>query len=351
VLKRLRPLLLGCAGMLVVVASLWYRTGDPATGDVEVYAAHIRTCADGPAPKSREEGLRIRDCISVVLGDAYDATAIGVVASELEELTEGNALLRNSCHTAVHYFMEQHVVTEEGLWRMLDETGATADCDWAFGMAAIVGLAALGPQEYVRGEILAWCNATNSGPRVYGNCLHAIGHHAWKATASVAETVGACEEVPEVNRGSCASGALMEMFEPSSQTGATYERSSAPAVLPGLCTQWREFVASGNDTSCEHGAGYVYGLDVRDAGFALLRDKELTSGDIESAAGTLRTAIRHCRALRDAPSVPCETMLVNGMPGDLVSRLPEVFVEFCAVFTAGPPRDACDRRAGTPVDS
>jgi hypothetical protein len=283
-----------------------------------------------------------------VLGDAYDTGEIGAVAVEIEELTRENMLLRNSCHTAAHYFMEQRVVTEENLWRVLDATGPASDCDWAFGMAAIVGLGALGPQAYERGEILAWCNAANDGSHVYGNCLHAIGHHAWKATASIEETVGACEEVPETHRGSCASGVLMEMFEPSSQTGATYERAAAPDIIPGLCSKWRELV-SDRDTSCEHGAGYIYGLDVRDAAFALIRDKDVTSTDIGSAVGTLSTAIQHCQDLRNAPSPPCEAMLVKSIPGDLTSRLPETFIEFCAAFAAGPNRDACTQRTHNTV--
>lgn len=348
VTTRLRPLLLLCVGVLVVAASLWYRAGEPNGGDNAIYAARIRNCAFIPAPKVLEERFHIRDCVSTALGDAYDTGELGAVAMEIENLTSGTMLLRSACHTAVHYFMEQRVVTEANLWSVLDDTGSAPDCDWAFGMAAVVGLGALGPEVYERGEILTWCNTANNGSHVYGNCLHAVGHHAWKATASLEETVAACEEVPETHRGSCASGVLMEMFEPASQTGAAYERTAAPVIIPGLCAKWRDLVSS-QDTSCDHAAGYVYGLDVRDAAYALIRDKDVTSADFNSAAGTLVTAIQHCQDLRGAPSLACDAMLVLSIPKDLASRLPEAYREFCAAFTAGKASEACTKRADTTV--
>ncbi len=216
------------------------------------------------------------------------------------------------------------------------------------GSSAIVGLGAPGSQEYERGEILAWCNAANNRSHVYGNCLHAIGHHVWKATASLEEAIAACKEVPETHRGSCASGVLIEMFEPASQTGETYERTAAPDSVPGLCAKWRELV-SDQDTSCDHAAGYVYGLDVRDAAYALIGDKDVTSADFNSAAGTLVTAIQRCQDLRGAPSLACDAMLVASIPRDLASRLPEAYREFCAAFAAGPSREACTKRTKTTV--
>jgi hypothetical protein len=143
----------------------------------------------------------------------------------------------------------------------------------------------------------------------------------------------------------------MEMFEPSSQTGATHARSTAPAILPGLCAEWRELVSSELDESCDHGAGYVYGLDVRDAAFALIRDKDLNAADVGSAVETLRIVIRHWHDLRGAYSSACEAMLVKAMPGDLVSRLPETFAEFCSAFDPGAPRDMCSERAGLTAGS
>ena len=347
VTMRLRPLLLLCVGVLVVAASLWYRAGAPSGGENVMYAARVRTCA-AISRLSLADGLKIRDCISAALGDAYDTGEIGVVAMGIEELTSENMLLRNSCHTAVHYFMEQRVVTEANLWSVLDDAGPAPDCDWAFGMAAIVGLGALGPEVYERGEILAWCNAANNGSHVYGNCLHAIGHHAWKATASLEETVAACEEVPETHRGSCASGVLMEMFEPASQTGAAYERYAAPSIIPDLCAKWRELV-SDHDTSCDHAAGYVYGLDVRDAAYVLIRGKDVTSADFKTAVGTLVTAIQNCQDLRASPSPSCDDMLVRSIPRDLAAQLPEAYREFCAAFAAGKASEACTKRADTTV--
>ena len=77
------------------------------------------------------------------------------------------------------------------------------------------------------------------------------------------------------------------------------------------------------DESCDHGAGYVYGLDVRDAAFTVIRDKDLTVADIDSVVDVLRSAIQNCHDLRDADSVPCANMLVKSIPEDLVSRLPD----------------------------
>ena len=324
--------------------------GDAPSGrGTEAYVVMLDACSDGSPPSSKEEALAVRSCMWETADTAYQEGGIGDFADALEPAISADPWLRMSCHPAAHMLTEERSFDRPALERLLTEVGDVPTCDWAFGHAAVSGLGLLGPSEYRRGEILSWCLANDADPIIYRNCVDGVGHHVWLATASLEESVLACEEVPVDVRMSCGGGVLMQMFEPATQKPAEYGRDEAEEVIPGFCDEWRRYAKEQRTVeTCAHGAGYVYGLDLRDAVFAELRGVPATSGLGPYAADRLVDAVglgvRRCGELGDDVASVCMRMLSRSIPVELARSDRKVFEALCAGFPDEQVGAACRDR-------
>jgi hypothetical protein len=343
----LLAVLVSAAGATLAVRSV----GDAPTGrGTQAYLEMLDACSDGAQPSSKEEALAVRTCMWEVADTAYQEGGIGDFADVLEPAISADPWLRMSCHPAAHMLTEERSFDREALELLLEEVGDVSTCDWAFGHAAVSGLGLLGPAEYRRGEILSWCLANDADPIIYRNCVDGVGHHVWLATASLEESVLACEEVPADVRMSCGGGVLMQMFEPATQNPAEYGRDEAEKVIPGFCDEWRRYAKEQRTVeTCAHGAGYVYGLDLRDAVFAELRvllpgAQGLSPEASDRLGQAVGLGARRCAELGDDLATTCMLMLSRSIPVELMRVDVEVYASLCGLLPEESVSKACRER-------
>lgn len=347
-----RVLLLGvlavCAGAVLAFRQV---APDPAGRGPQAYLELLGGCSRADAGSSKEASLAVRTCMWEVADLAYREGGIGDFADVLAPAIEKDPWLRMSCHPAAHMLTEERRFDRPALEELLDEVGDVATCDWAFGHAAVSGLGLLGPGEFRRGEILEWCLAHDDDPIVYRNCVDGVGHHVWLATASLEESVRACEQVPAEARMSCGGGVLMQMFEPATQKPAEYSRAQAIEVVPGFCREWRRYAEEQRTVeACAHGAGYVYGLDLRDAVFSELRSV-LGAGALDVSARERLVEVAgdgavRCAELGDDVAMVCSQMVARSIPVELARVDRASYDALCGAFADPSVAGACRSRAG-----
>lgn len=334
------------------VLSLRQVTPEPAGRGPEAYLGMLQGCSTGRAPASKEEALEVRSCVWRTADTAYQEGGIGDFAAVLAPAIERDPWLRAACHPAAHMLTEERRFDRSALEELLEAVGDVATCDWAFGHAAVSGLGQLGPGEFRRGEILEWCLAHDADPIVFRNCVDGVGHHVWLATASVEESVASCEEVPADARMSCGGGVLMQMFEPATQKPAEHSREQADDVIPGFCQEWRRYAKEQRTVeTCAHGAGYVYGLDLRDAVFTELRGLMPSGSSLSSDAragleDAVALGVRRCSTLGDDVAGVCVRMLARSIPLDLARVDRTAYEALCDGFPDPDVAASCRTREG-----
>lgn len=336
-----------CAG---AVLSLGQVTPEPAGRGPEAYLEMLRACSTGSAPASRETALAVRICVWRTADTAYQEGGIGDFADVLEPAISADPWLRGACHPAAHMLTEERSFDRPALEELLKEVGDVPTCDWAFGHAAVSGLGMLGPLEFRRGEILEWCLVNDADPIVFRNCVDGVGHHVWLATSSIEESVRACEEVPADVRLSCGGGVLMQLFEPATQKPSEYGREQADDVIPGFCAEWaRHAVEQKTVEACAHGAGYVYGLDLRDAVFSELRalapfGSSLSSEALDRLVTSVSRGSQRCAQLDKGVISTCMRMLARSIPFELLESERTAYEALCDGFPDPYVASACRNR-------
>lgn len=336
-----------CAGAVLSVRQV---TPEPAGRGQEAYLEMLRACSPDRPPSSKERALAVRTCVWQAADTAYQEGGMSDFADVLEPAISTDPWLRGACHPAAHMLTEERRFDRPALEELLEAVGDVSTCDWAFGHAAVSGLGMLGPEEFRRGEILAWCLDNDTDPIIFRNCVDGVGHHVWLATSSLEESVRACEEVPADVRMSCGGGVLMQLFEPATQKPSEYDRSQAEDVIPAFCAEWRRYAVEQRTVeSCAHGAGYVYGLDLRDAVFLELRalavsGSSLTQGAQDRLEGTATLAARRCQELGDDVGGVCMRMVARSIPLDMMSADRSGYESLCAAFPDPVVSSACRTR-------
>jgi hypothetical protein len=322
---------------------------EPTGRGSDAYLAMLLDCSNGNPVANKEAALSVRICMGESADTAYAEGGIGDFADVLESAISENPWLRAACHPAAHMLTEERPFDRPALEELLREVGDVATCDWAFGHAAVSGLGLLGPSEFRRGEILEWCLANDDVQIILKNCIDGVGHHVWLATASVEESVLACEEVPAEMRMTCGGGVLMQMFEPATQKPTEYARDQAEDIIPGFCAEWRQHAKEQKTIeTCAHGAGYVYGLDLRDAVFTEIRG--LRSGSTFSATARERLAnevgkgVTRCEALGADISAACMQMFARSIPFDFARVDRAAYDALCEGFPVREVVTSCQSR-------
>lgn len=322
---------------------------EPAGRGPDAYLAMLLDCSNGTPAANKEAALAVRICMGHTADTAYAEGGIGDFANILEPAISENPWLRAACHPAAHMLTEERQFDRPALEELLREVGDVATCDWAFGHAAVSGLGLLGPSEFRRGEILEWCLANDDVQIIFRNCIDGVGHHVWLATASIEESVLACEEVPADVRMSCGGGVLMQMFEPATQTPAEYARDQAEDIIPGFCAEWSRYAKEQRTIdACAHGAGYVYGLDLRDAVFTEIRalrpGSAFSSTTREDLLNEVGRGVARCEALGVDISAVCIQMFVRSIPIDLVRVDRAAYDALCEGFPVREVTASCQDR-------
>lgn len=325
--------------VLAAVSMLSLRQAGPKPSGrgPDAYLTMLLDCSDGTPPGSKEEALAVRSCMGKTADTAYTEGGIGDFADVLEAAISENPWLRTACHPAAHMLTEERRFDRPALEKLLLEVGDVATCDWAFGHAAVSGLGLLGPSEFRRGEVLEWCLANKDDQIVFRNCVDGVGHQVWLATTSVEESVLACEEVPADVRMSCGGGVLMQMFEPATQKPSEYSRAEADAVIPGFCEEWRRYAKEQRTIeSCAHGAGYVYGLDIRDAVFLEVRglgsNSTFSTASRQGLSNEVVRGVTRCEALSVEISSACVRMFARSIPLELARVDRSTYDSLCEEF-------------------
>lgn len=347
-----KPVFLLTALLAVSVSLWWLRAGggDPEGRGAAAYAGMLADCSPSEPPRSKEEALAVRRCVWEAFRVSYAEGGIADMASVLAPATEGDPWLRTSCHPAAHMLTEEQDFDREELLALLDDVGGSPACDWALGHAAVSGLGLLGEAGASPEELLSWCLANDADDVVFGNCIDGLGHHAWLSTSSLPLSVAVCEAVPAAVRHGCGGGVLMQLFEPATQGEAEYDRSEASATIPGFCEEWRRFAReSATAEACAYGAGYVFGLDLRDAVFAEIRaagSSSFTAPARDRVLAAVRAVEEDCAALAADIAPVCSLKVVQAVPRDLV-RMDRGFAgDVCAAFSGEAAPSACRKRLG-----
>lgn len=344
----LLALLVVASGALLQLRTFSSDVPDPGPS---VYKAMLTACSQDTGRADQGASLGVRICIWETLDLAYRNGDTAAFALVLGESVDADPRLRMACHPAAHMLTEERAFDKQALLALLGEVSSTSACDWALGHAAVSGLGLLGEDEFHRGEILGWCTALAENLHIYSNCVDAVGHHVWLATGSLEESVVACAEVPPAYRNTCGGGVLMQMFEPATQTTADYRRADAATVIPGICSEWRRLAPDlATAEACAHGAGYVYGLDLRDAVFRGIRSSStsesgVTQDTYERMLFAERQGVERCGDLGSAIAAACENMLARSIPIELTRADPTSYASLCAVFSYDHVRGNCLSRA------
>jgi len=348
--------------LAAVLTGLWWAgpgREESAGRGVGGYERLLRSCIPAEPPANAEEALATRLCLGDAFVAAYDEGGMVDMVSVLADVTATDPWLRVSCHPAAHMLTEREGFGKDELLVLLSAVERSMACDWALGHAAVSGLGMLGGESVTAGEVLERCLALSGDEPLVRSCIDGLGHFVWIMSASLEESVAACESAPADVRLSCGGGVLMQMFEPATQTEAAYGRPEAPSVIPGFCEAWRGLAREQRTVeSCAHGAGYVYGLDLRDAVFEETRrgtgqplpvDAAPVSLSAEARSRLVDAAVRgrgRCDALGADVASFCGNMLVRSIPEHLGRVDRAAMLAMCEAFPAGPVRSVCVSRSG-----
>jgi hypothetical protein len=355
---RRAVLLLGLCS--AVLAGLWWAgpgRGEPSGRGASGYGALLRSCIPATPPSDKEEALATRLCLADVFRTAHAEGGMTEMVEVLADVTAADPWLRVSCHPAAHMLTEEGGFGREELFALLVDVEGSMACDWALGHAAVSGLGMLGEKNASPGEVLGRCLGLAGDESLLRSCVDGLGHFVWLASGSLERSVEVCETAPQTARLSCGGGVLMQMFEPATQTDAAYERAEAASVIPGFCARWREIAREQRTVeSCAHGAGYVYGLDLRDVVFDETRRGTGEPLPVDASPVDLSAASRgrlvaaattgrdRCDALGADVADFCGNMLVRSIPAHLGRVDRDAMLAMCAVFRSGSVRSVCVSR-------
>lgn len=349
-----RRLLLLTAGLLtVVLSSLWWlRADDTDRGDY--YIDRIVDCGElVKNEESVEEAYRPgEDCMSAVFVLAYQANDLGQLLGAVDSVISTDRRLYLLCHPAAHDAARQalELAGPSAVTTLLDTVAVNTACDWGFGHGVLDAVSELGDDTSIAQNVVRWCDLHHADLRLYDLCADGVGHYAWSSTKDFAKSVRMCASLGhESGKQACGGGIMMQLFEPARADG-TYSLEDAPRLIPELCSRWAALVPDPSDYSgCGHGAGYIYGLDVRDASWAWLNAPEsqtATSPTPEAAQAVMRAfsgAQEKCSQL-PANSDLCVNMVARSMPLQWGQRFPDSLDEICRALENEHARSECVNR-------
>lgn len=138
----------------------------------------------------------------------------------------------------------------------------------------------------------------------------------------------------------------MQMFEPAGSPVGQYDRATAAERIPDVCRRWLKVApAQVDNVGCSHGAGYVYGLNVRDAAWLWLNEpgsaeRAVPEDVLQTVISTINSANAACRELPIDPDY-CMQQVAHAIPLEWGRRHPDEFDKLCGAFPEGSTRDNC----------
>jgi hypothetical protein len=293
---------------------------------------------------------KAQQCVADVMTLALSNDDISTFIPDLERAVDDNDFLYQVCHPAAHTAGKQALEASDDLFTLLNEVAKSTVCDWGFGHGVIDTLALRGEDNETLDQLVRWCEEHVSDERLYGLCADSIGHYSWISTQNLERSAVNCARVQTPQgKSSCGGGIMMQMFEPAASAGS-YSRVEAPELIPEICRRWMKVAPIEIDyLGCSHGAGYVYGLRVRDAAWNWLNDKESLAANstppeaLEPVIGEIKNAVKHCENL-PMPSESCVRQVMSAIPLQWGHRFPEDQQTLCEVFGSAEIVKACAMR-------
>lgn len=335
------------AGGLVLTAGMsWFVAGGRTEVGDGFYEKRILDCARYGSDAANAEA---QQCMADAMALALTNDDVEALIPELEKVVQDDPFYYSMCHPAAHTAGKQALEASDDLFELLDRVAVSTVCDWGFGHGVIDTLALRGEDPETLKGLINWCETRRSDERLYGLCSDSIGHYGWISTGNIERSAVICTQVPSSSgKTSCGGGVLMQMFEPAGGRGQ-YDRKTAAETIPDVCQRWLKVAPTQVDNvGCSHGAGYVYGLDVRDAAWLWLNEPGSSSRSVpeetmENVTDRINAATTNCRKLPIDPDY-CMQQVSHAIPLEWGRRHPAEFDELCALFPAGPIQDNCRAR-------
>jgi len=337
---------LAAGGLALSAGAGWFLTGGRTDVGEGFYEQRLLDCARYGSDAANAES---QQCMADTMALALNNDDVETLIPELERVVQGDPFYYSMCHPAAHTAGKQALEASDDLFELLDRVAVSTVCDWGFGHGVIDTLALRGEDAATLEGLITWCESRRSDERLYGLCSDSIGHYGWISTGQVERSAVICTQVPSASgKTSCGGGVLMQMFEPAGGRGQ-YDRKKAAELIPDVCQRWLKVApAQVDNVGCSHGAGYVYGLDVRDAAWSWLNEPGSATRTVpEEAMGTVSGAIEaanaNCLKLPVDPAY-CMQQVSHAIPLEWGRRHPAQFDELCALFLEGPLQDNCRAR-------
>lgn len=338
-------------GLVLSATAGWLLHGKQASVASGFYSERLLAC-DTRNQGGEELGHKAssQQCVADVMTLALANDDVAGFLPELEQTVNKNDFLYTVCHPAAHTAGKQALEASDDLFELLNEVAKSTVCDWGFGHGVIDTLALRGEDNETLTDLVNWCEDHVSDGRLYGLCSDSIGHYSWISTGDLERSVVNCTlvQTPQ-GKSSCGGGIMMQMFEPAASAGS-YSRLEAPALIPEICERWVKVAPVEMDNlGCSHGAGYVYGLNVRDAAWAWLNDEKSIGANttpqirFEAVAAAIATETTNCRKLPVAPDY-CIRQVMHAIPLQWAHRFPDDHARLCSLFTDTDIATSCMQR-------
>jgi hypothetical protein len=351
-IRRLLLAGLVLTGIALTGAGLTLRSGRAAV-DTDHYERRIESCNPGERGTIDAGAIgKGEACLADVMIYAFENDDLETFLPVLESAVARSETLYTVCHPAAHTAGRYALDGGPEVMPLLDIVAMNTVCDWGFGHGVIDSLAERGDDPATLEDIVDWCERHVSDERLYGLCTDSVGHYSWTSTGDLAKSVANCEMLAtDSGKTSCGGGILMQMFEPAAAAGS-YTRQEAPELIPSICTSWFAVAGTpGGRNGCAMGAGYVYGLDVRDVTWALIEEYSRNPGGglplqhQERILETVRVAHDRCRIFEEEYFRTCTSMLAVAVPVLYARTYPEPLLEICAIFEDPYVTDRCTAQA------
>jgi len=329
---RVRSLSLSLLGLVasgLAVVAFVSLSGRGPDGSAATDAVRVRACV--PVGVTAVDGMAVRRCLADLMGEAIRSGRAREFVLLLEREVTADERLYAACHAAAHMAGQEAIEGSVEPLALLDEVAVNTVCDWGFGHGVIDATA-------LRGASPADAAA--------------VGHYAWSSTGDLARSVALCETLV-AGRVTCGGGVLMQIFEPAVEVSLEGRPADVHERILELCRRWSGLAVSVEGRSgCWHGAGYVYGLDVRDAAYRWLNSVAAGSGtglDEKSRReihGSVRSGVGRCAELGgDATLVQlCVVMVARSVPPLFARGFPAELEAPCGLVPDEVGREVCLRR-------
>lgn len=346
-----RTILAAATALLAVgaVATAAIRV-DITTPDGFYHRQLVRCDEPGSAEETRTNPV---DCFTTIFATAMQNDQSADLIAAIEKTLDERPELYPLCHAAAHKASKTALDSTDDLFELLDTTASNTLCDWGFGHGIMDALALRGEDPGTLDALIDWCTKHEDDDRLYGLCADGIGHYSMISTGDLERSAANCARIAAApGKDACGGGVLMQLFEPADKAPSVHRRDEAHTVVPALCERWKAAQpAVENQNGCSSGAGYVYGLDGRDAAWAWLRADETTRSPkiptepLRHITDTLDANILRCDQLA-TPRDPCLTMLIQSIPLALGHRHPAEYDALCRRFPhPGGTAKCMERRA------